>query len=150
MSLPRMPRYLDAQTQRVPYYLGALADVLEANAIAKATADLTLTASFQDVAGATLTLAQKGNYLIWAVFDCEGNSNDTETEGRLDVAGVAQAALAYFRPQGASTSRATVAQMWRITTTSENTVIKLQARTTSAAGTFKVRQQTQIMSMGVG
>ena len=99
---------------------------------AAASANLTLTTSFQDIVGATVTLPTVGDWEITAVFDFgHGVIGGILAEGQLLVAGVAQTSIAKLDDDAV---RGTVTQSWKVTTTVVNTVLKLQARKTNAAG----------------
>ena len=100
---------------------------------AAATAALTLTTSYQDIAGVTLSL-NAGNYLIIGIFDFIGTALDAGQTGlgQLDVGGTAQTALATFCL--AANSRVTISHAFAITLTS-TTTCKLQASKNGGTGT---------------
>ncbi len=105
-----------------------------ASARAAAASSLALTTSSQDVPGCSLSLGA-GTWLIFGVFDMEGDSTAVGL-GVLDVGGADQNTYAEFQPSSGHVSKATVAQVWRITLASTTTV-KLQAHKTAAVGTYK-------------
>jgi hypothetical protein len=101
---------------------------------------LTITTTYQDIPGATLTLPRAGTYLVHGVFDFSMQSVDTGNIalGQLAVGGTAASPyVAIFAglttPTGASV-RATVAQQWIYVAASTGVVLKLQASKTSAGG----------------
>lgn len=106
--------------------------------IANASASLTLTTSFQDVAGATLTLPKTGTYLLHAVFDFVGQgAGDSGANflGQLVANGSAQTGFATFRAEFAAAARGTVTQQWMYTAGTINQVVQLQANKGSGTGT---------------
>jgi len=116
---------------------------------AVASGDLTLTTSAQDIAGATLSLGA-GTWLVFGVFDFEGDNNGAVAIGVCDVGGADETPLALLRPDGTNSTRATVAQVWPITLSSTTTV-KLQAYKSVNVGTFTARQtHTTITAVRTG
>lgn len=106
---------------------------------ARASSTLTLTTTFADIPGCSVTLDRAGRWLIEGVFDffAEGGAG-TDAAGRLVVGGTAQTPFA--RAVAASGWWAgTVAQSWLITGVTAGTVAKLQAAKAGGAGTSEVR-----------
>lgn len=106
---------------------------------AAASADLTLTTAFQNVVGATVTLAHPGVWVISGVFDFDGAAGDTTGIGVLNIDGTNQAANALASL--ADTQRVTTGQTWvHRKTTLGPTVLQLQARKGGGAGASLVKQ----------
>lgn len=110
---------------------------------AAATASRTLTTSFQDITGASLTLAP-GVWLVVGVFYFLVSGADAgfyargqlvTTGGAAAIANASSRAISGLVAQDA----ATVAQAWLVTVTSATTA-KLQADKTGGAGTSEARQ----------
>jgi len=100
---------------------------------ARATSDLTLTTSFVDVPGATITLPEPGIWEIKAVFDISVTvAGVGNCIGQL-VGQTTESEQAIFTP--ASTGRSTVSQVWRHVVITPGTVVKLQAKKDVATGT---------------
>jgi hypothetical protein len=98
-----------------------------------ASGSLTLTTTFQDVAGASVTLVNPGTYFVAASFDFNHTGAGAgDASGRLSVDGTAQAGTITLS-EGAV--RANVGQNWIVTTTARDVVAKLQAAKTINAGT---------------
>lgn len=101
---------------------------------AKASADLTLTGSAQDITGATLTLPA-GVYLIIGTFDHieQGAGDEGWTAvGELVVGADTQNGQALLTLD--NSHRATVSQFWSVTLTT-STTCKLQAYKNGGTGT---------------
>ena len=99
--------------------------------LARASSSPALTDTYQDIGGATVTLATAGVYLIFAVFDFEevNIAGTGDALGRLVVGGAAQGGEAAFgMEEYGKTKRGTVSQMWRVTGVSAGTIAKLQAK----------------------
>lgn len=104
---------------------------------ASATASLTLTTTFQNITGATVTLPRAGRYLIHAVFDCVGNlagDSGATILGQLVVNGVAQPALATFRAEFAGAARGTITQQWVYQAAGAGEIALLQANKSGGTG----------------
>ena len=117
---------------------------------AETTATTVLTTSFQDLPGATLTLATQGTYVITGMFDLAviGADDNTFLVGVLEVGGVVQSAKAVLQTD-TDGPRVTVSQTWVITTTEDDTVIKLQARKFAGTGTSRAYGiHTKIVALG--
>ncbi len=114
-----------------------------------ATGNLTLTTSNQDVVGATVTLNTPGVYVVLAVFDFAGAAGDGTGVGEMLVDGVVQGGQALA--QLPDTLRITAPQHWIVLkTTLGPTVLKLQARKTSGAGSSTVQNtHTNILAFTV-
>lgn len=113
------------------------------SAAAAATANLTLTTSFQDITGPHATdgvavdLPVPGAYVIIGTFMFQRiGDGGVAFEGQLDIGGTAQAELA--RNVGLSGEHNQATQSWRITTTANDTIAKLQARKTAGIGSSVV------------
>jgi len=116
---------------------------------AAASSDLGLTTSEQDIPGASLSLGA-GTYIVIGVCDFQGNHNGAVAVGYLNVGGSNQSGSIVFHPDGSNYSRATVAQVWRITLSSTTTV-KLRAKKTANVGDFDVWQHhTTITAIRTG
>ncbi len=118
-------------------YIGTVRQI--ANYGAGASRDLTLTTSFQDVPGATVTLVEEGTYQIIGVFDFQGSDALDDTAlaiGQLEVDGVPSAREAHYtlRIDMLVGERATISVVWGVTTTGANKVAKLRAKKTSGTG----------------
>lgn len=101
--------------------------------LARASGNLTLSTSLQDVSGATLSLPA-GQYLIFGVFALVISATGPgQLEGHLDVGGVDQTGVALFGDPGV-THFGTVAQAW-IVTLGSLTTVKLRAKKNGAGGT---------------
>jgi hypothetical protein len=111
---------------------------------AAATGNLTLSTSFANVPGATLTLTRAGRYLVTATVCFVGSgSGDFSTtlqfqgQAQLVADGVAQTALADTSPLMASSSVAmilTVYQQWSWQATAPGKVLQLQGNKTGGTG----------------
>lgn len=131
------------------------------------SADLALSNAEQDVTGATLTLAAIGSYRVTGIFDFDmiGDGDMGQMAiGRLSVAGVIQTAEAHERAIKVSIGytlgvgesvtltvntnvRATVVQIWDVTTTVTNTVVKLRALRDGGTGASVAKQDhTKILA----
>jgi hypothetical protein len=118
--------------------------------LARCSGDLTLTTSYQDVAGATVTLAAIGTYMIWAVFDFELNTVSANlAQGELNVDGVGQTGVAGLRVNASHRERGTYAQMWEVTTTGVNEIAKLRALKTVDDGTGTCYTSSCIMALRI-
>ena len=122
---------------------------------ADATANLTLTTSettsYQDVPGATLTLATPGTYMITGEFHFRELGTGDEGGafiGRLVVGGAAVTGwpLATIL-DGQSVL---LSNTWVITTTADDTVVKLQAKKSDGTGSSRVTGpgHTRIIALG--
>ncbi len=137
------------------------------SALAEAAADLTLTTSNQDVAGCSVTLPAPGTYIVRAVFDFQLSAAGAFATGTLSAVGVLtdssdtevdtpRAALAEWEdPIGVISNdgmvRATVTQMWRVTTTTSDEVFKLRARRSNPGASVTLKAMsphTTIMASG--
>ena len=106
---------------------------------AEATGNLTLSTIQTNVPGATLTLATAGTYVVIGTFDFDAAGDASfHLVGRLVVGAVTQSNEAILEVDP-DDPRATVSQTWVITTTSADTVIKLQASKTGGGGTSRTR-----------
>ena len=117
---------------------------------AETTATTVLTTSFQDLPGATLTLATQGTYVITGMFDLAviGADDNTFLVGALEVGGAVQSAKAVLQTD-TDRPRVTVSQTWVITTTADDTVIKLQAKKFAGTGTSRAYGiHTKIAALG--
>lgn len=115
---------------------------------ARASSNLTLTTSFQNVPGATVTLQHPGIWVVNGVFDFNGAAGEGQGQGVLDVDGADESTLA--RVDLANAIIATVGQMWVHRKTALGpTVLQLQALKTSGAGVSTVRTQTTITALCV-
>ena len=124
---------------------------------AAASADLSLTAANQDVAGATLNLSS-GVYAVVGVFDFRTGNDDLDNgqtaNGVLSINAVAQTGEAVMRLIRADANanervQACVTQTWSVTVPSGSTyVAKLQARKSGGTGTSQALQtHTTITAM---
>lgn len=106
---------------------------------ASASGSLTLTNSYQDVAGATVTLNRTGKWVIFGLFDLAvvdgaGNDDGQVLTGRIDVNGTYDGLEATYRGEGnPELDRGTVSQIRAYTAASQPLTAKLQAK--KAAGT---------------
>lgn len=133
------------------YTIAPLADGLNADA----SADLTLTTSWQDVVGATVTLDRTGTWLIIGTFhlkETAGAATLDDISGQLLVNSVAQTGGAQSTLVDAFEGQ-TVSRAWIVSGTNGH-VAKLQAKKQSAPGTFKCKYPntgiTAICVAGVG
>jgi len=96
---------------------------------------LSLTASYQDVAGATLTFTPDtaSTLLVIATFDCNATSAATIL-GTLLVDGAAQTGTAAFA-SAVTGERGTVSQTWLVNVTAAAHTFKLQAKASTGTGT---------------
>ena len=102
---------------------------------AAADAGLTLTTSYQDVSGATVTLPTPGDWLITATFAFTESGSGDEGQlarGQLLADGVAQSPIAFLILLDGL--RATVVQTWKVTTTATDVIAKLQAKKDGGTG----------------
>lgn len=105
------------------------------------TAALTLTTSYKDVGGLTLTLPKPETYtIIGQLFfrrntDFGSNDDNTRLQAQLDVAGTPETELIEMVDSGI-VGRTHVG-VWQITTTADDVVVKLQARKDSGTGQSK-------------
>jgi len=116
-------------TGAAPNYELTWSDPMGSNSVltAACSAQLVLTTSYQDVAGATLALDRVGTWMVTGTFQAIRGVDDTGLMGRLDVDGspVARA----VRLAGTSTvyDQASLTQTWVVTIASQPKTIKLQA-----------------------
>ena len=77
----------------------AIAYVLPLTAVA--SGDLSMTTSYQDISGATITLTPAGSWMIWAKFTFGINPADAGADilGQIVINGVAQSNYAWVRTQ---------------------------------------------------
>lgn len=125
--------------------------LLVENYLARASGTLGLTTAEQDIAGASFTPGP-GTYLVVGVFDMNVSVNGVGVcVGFLNVGGVTQAEQALLQNTAAATGdRATVSQVWVVTTTGGN-LFKLRARKTINAGTAQAMlTHTSIMALRIG
>ena len=98
-----------------------------------ASSPLTLTTTMTDVPGLTLTLPKAGIYQISGVIDFAANDSQALLLGQLVVNGSAHGTLVIYQAFSVP-SRATVAQVWMLTTGSPGVVVKIQANKNLGAG----------------
>lgn len=118
LSDERVPKDGSATSQKLKPTVG----------IISSTADLTLSGSFQDIAGTELkiTPAVASKLKVTAFFDLEGNAS---CDGCLNLDGVDQtAALAHMGPTVETFERHTVGQVFLLTLTAAAHTIKMRAR----------------------
>jgi hypothetical protein len=119
--------------------------------VAYCSGSLTLVAgAYNDLTGATLTIARPGTYRIEGVFDfnCAGAGDvGVVFLGQLVVNGVAQANLAVRTPQAVN-DRATVAQQWLVVV-GVGQIVKLQAEKTAGSGTSTAATQSSLAATWV-
>lgn len=109
-------------------------DWLQGRNVIRATSNLTLSTSYQDIAGATITLPA-GWYIFLAIVDAAITSAGVgEIDCVLNINGTDQQGLAVWQPASASTGEGTVAQIW-IAQLVSTQVCKLRAKKSIAAGT---------------
>jgi len=135
---------------------GALPSVGEI-LIATSTADLTLTTTAQSITGdgdsskVRLLLPTPGDWLIEAVFDFVFDvAGATIAIGQLYLndSGSAESGTAAFAT--VDTDRATVAQHWKVTTTTANTPVELKALKVGNFGTLRaITPDTRLAATGV-
>ena len=117
------------------------------------TADLTLTTSYQDIQGdgpgtiVAVTVEDVGDYLVFAFVDYLGTGAGDAGQnisvqcvvGSTAQTGAAEARL-YSSDSGADTAslRGMAARAWKVSVTSPNTTIKIQAKKTGGTGTSSV------------
>ena len=102
---------------------------------ARASSNLTLTTSYQNVPGASVTLDRSGTWLIVGIFDVlviGTGDNYVTIVGACTVGGVQQTGLATFA--GETGSRSTVVQSWRVTGVSSGQAAALRATKESGSG----------------
>ena len=118
---------------------------------AAASGNLTLTGSFQDVAGATVTLPTPGDWLITAaVHFIHSGAGDAGVVGRcqLLVDGVAQTPQAVAKLT--TDLSETIVQTWKVTTTQTDRIAKLQGKKDSGTGASVIgATHTTITAAGV-
>lgn len=139
------PKILDANVTTAKLANGAVTSpkFTPTNGLVQASGDLTLTGSFADVAGATVTFTPSvASYaLVWATFDLQavdgvasGSAYVMEAYGTLTVDGVAQTKQAELRNLSQGTSavdadiRGTVSQVYRVALDTTSHTLKLQAK----------------------
>ena len=117
-----------------------------ANLQSLSTGDLTLTASYQDVAGdgpssdVAVTVSHPGDYLAFAFVDYNGvgagdigqNLNTQLLVGSTAQTGIGEARLVDASGDGL---RGICVQVWKITVQVGNTIVKIQAKKTGGTGT---------------
>lgn len=105
------------------------------NGTAAASASLTLSGSYQDIAGCTLTFTPSvaSTAIITGMFDFSATSSTSTFVGELQVDGVSQLGNATF---GASASgqRASVSRIWHVNLSAASHTIKLRASYFSGSG----------------
>ena len=111
--------------------------------------ELFLTTDYQDVSGATVTLAAAGTYIIWAAFqfDATAGASVSSCIGILLVDGSAQTGdveLGYF--SNTERIRASVGRHWVVTTAAANKVAKLQAKLATANGSGSVKSTDTVIT----
>lgn len=116
---------------------------------AAANANLSLTGSFQDISGATVTVNPQGNSAIVFIvaifaFRATVSSAGAIMIGQIVVDGVAQPNQALLIDNGANT-RATVAQSCTVAVAAGARTIKLQAQ--CGSGTHQADQQHTIINV---
>lgn len=137
----------DAKADDLEAELDNIAEALNgqfAGGSAAASEDLTLTGSYQDVPGASVSCAleQAGLVLVTAVFDFNVARTTVGAIGavmlgEMNVGGSGQAATAIYAPTTMLVSgtagglRATVAQTWLLSLASGSTTLKLRAKYSS-------------------
>jgi len=135
---------------------GALPSVGEI-LVATSTTDLALTTTAQSITGdgdsskVRLLLPTPGDWLIEAVFDFAFDAaGATIAIGQLYLndSGSAESGTAAFTSD--DTERATVAQHWKVTTTTANTPVELKALKSAAVGTLRaITPDTRLTATGV-
>jgi hypothetical protein len=121
------------------------ADDTNKSLTAAASADLALTNAAQDVAGATITLRKPGWWLITAHFYFLASAPDGLVHGILSVGGAAQTTEARIF----GSMQTMVPQTWRVKTTSNSVIAKLQAYS-AVTGTSKcLKDHTTITAVWV-
>lgn len=104
---------------------------------APASANLTLSGSYQDIAGCSITFtpAVASVAVITGVFDLTATSASTSTLlGELQVDGVSQTGNAVFAGT-ANGQRGTVSRVWHVNLTAASHTIKLRASYSAGSGT---------------
>jgi hypothetical protein len=133
----------------------AWVEVTQANLaqLAYASADLTISSSYQDVTGATITLTRAGRHLITGVFDLLLGSGDSGLTlfGQLVADGAAQSQVAAVTATNVGT-RWMASQQWLYTASATGKVVKLQVKRSSGAGTNSIAEHpgTSISALWVG
>lgn len=104
-----------------------------------ATTDLSLTTSYQDIAGATVTVNRSGTYKVTACFEFNITAGDTGAaiDGQLLVNGSAQTIFAVAQAP-AGTIELSTFQQWVVTGVLSGQVLKLQAKKAAGSGTSSV------------
>lgn len=121
--------------------------------LAHASASLSLSNSFQDVASATLTLNRAGRYLITGTFDLllagAGDAGQTLI-GQLVADGSAQAELAQVVSTATGT-RWMASQQWSYTPAAAGKVVRLQAKRNAGTGSSTCNHpHTTISAIWIG
>jgi hypothetical protein len=106
--------------------------------VARASSDLTLSNSWQDVAGCikTITFESGDLLLVWAIFDFEMqySSSTNDLKGGLNFNSTLQSQYAHFEG-GSAGERGTVGQVYLVSPGTGSKTFKLQAaRTTTGSG----------------
>ena len=122
--------------------------------LTRCSAALTLSTSYQDIVGMSVTVVSPGTYAVRAFFDVQFDTltagNDMDFGGRLVVAGTAQtgAAKLRFLPQvNTEVMRATVGQEWKVTIASSNTIVKVQGVKGNNVGTGTVLADNSVLTI---
>lgn len=105
--------------------------------IAYASADLTLSGSYADVTGATITLAQAGVYLVTACVEFSIGSTNILLSAQLVANGSAKAQLATTKSLSTGVIQS-ASQQWIYTAAAAGEIVKLQGKKAGGAGADKI------------
>jgi hypothetical protein len=134
--------------------------------VAYGASALSLSGSFGDIPGCTLTLTRAGRHIIFGCFDFNGagvGDVNQQASGQLLANGSAQSGMPVYNPlvwevQGSGVSgspvvvgnRATVFQQWAFTASAAGQVVLLQAQKSGGTGTSKADVNSSIAALWIG
>jgi hypothetical protein len=108
---------------------------------------LTLTTTFADVAGVSVSLNKNGKWLINCNVDGTKTLNDDDIQGQLVYDGVAQSGLIRMGTASTIFLRSTGSRSWIINVTGQPKTAKLQAKKVTGTGTSYVDTNTNIVAV---
>lgn len=105
---------------------------------ANASASLTLTTSFTDVSGVSVSLNKNGTWLIICTVVGSKELNDDEIQGQLVYDSVAQSGIIRMAASSANFLRTTGTRSWVVSVTGQPKTAKLQCKKNAGTGTSTV------------
>jgi hypothetical protein len=114
---------------------------------ANCSALLTLTTTFADITGVSVSLNKNGKWLINCNLDGTKTINDDDIQGQLVYDGTAQSGLIRMGAASATFLRSTGSRSWIVTVTGQPKTAKLQAKKVTGTGTSYVDTNTNIVAV---